>query len=61
MDERANLLNIQETCAQLSLLGIVSGMKKERIDPDGRGSGHDPITVRFLFYRVDAMLITLYT
>ena len=45
LDERTNLLNVHESCGQLSLLGIVSEMKKQRIDPDGIGSGHEPIHV----------------
>ena len=48
MDERTNLLTVQESCGQLSLLGVTSGgMKKELIDPDGKGSGYDPISVSF--------------
>jgi len=45
LDERTSLLNVQESCGQLKLLGIVSGTRKERIDPDGKGTGHDPINV----------------
>ena len=47
LEERVNLFNVQETCAQLSLLNIVSGMKKEIIDPDGKGTGLEPIKVSF--------------
>jgi hypothetical protein len=48
LEERTSLFNAQESCAQLSLLGVVTGMKEELIDPDGKGSGHDPINVSFL-------------
>ena len=39
------LVTVQETCAQLSLLGLVLNGKKEWIDPDGRSTGQDPIEV----------------
>ena len=43
-----SLVSVQETCAQLSLLGLVLNGKKEWIDPDGRSTGHNPIEVSIL-------------
>ena len=48
-EKRSSLLYVPETCAQLTLLGVlVSPTKKEKIDPDGRSVNNLPIEVSFL-------------
>ena len=47
-EKRSSLLYVPETCAQLTLLGVLaSPTKKEKIDPDGRSVNNLPIEVSF--------------
>ena len=47
-EKRTSLLYVPETCAQLTLLGVLaSPTKKEKIDPDGRSINNLPIDVSF--------------
>jgi hypothetical protein len=47
-EKRSSLLYVPETCAQLTLLGVLaSPTKKEKIDPDGRSVNNLPIQVSF--------------
>ena len=47
-EKRTSLLYVPETCAQLTLLGVLaSPTKKEKIDPNGRSVNNLPIEVSF--------------
>ena len=55
LKERNSVIYVPETCAQLTLLGLLtSGTRKEKIDPDGHSVNNLPIEVSLKYVPLES-------